>query len=575
MTRIGYHDGLHPLNNCSAMFLEHLQRSPDRVVLHWASRASIAAWHQDPTQPLGHQRFTYAQLFEMAGKIAHCLHERGLRQGDCVIVFVPMIPYLYTSLFALQLLGAIPVFLDTWARRQQLGLVAKIVNAKAMISVEIAYDLCEGEPILDAIQNKIVLGPVTRAHPARLEDFLDQPKKITEPCPVEKEHTGLITFTTGSSGVPKGANRTHRFLAAQHYALDHCLPYREDDVDLPVFPVFSLNNIGGGVPTVLPAIDVANPSEMDGELLVRQAEDCGVTCMTLNPSLLVGISRFCKKQGKKLTQIRRVFAGGAAVSRDMVLEFNEVAPAAELMVAYGSTEVEPIAHIVTKDILATPSLSDQDPELVDEGVIVGTFADGLSYKFLRISRDPIEIRAPDEWKQWEVKSGEVGEIIVAGEHVCGEYYNDTEGFRRAKIRDPQGVIWHRTGDVGRLDKNGQLWLVGRVHNTITRKGGYVFPVRAEIVLKRLPFVQQAAYLGIPDKDLGEKSVCVLAPADPGALGDEGRLAPWRKEVLRVMGKNGIPVDEIVFYREIPLDPRHRSKVEYDQLRNALKKEGLV
>jgi len=575
MTQIGYHEGVHSLNNCCAMFLEHLQKRPERTVMRWVSHEAFAVWKQEQKGPLAHLSFTYAQLFGMAGKMAFGLKSRGIGPGDCVIVFVPMNPFLYTSLFALQMIGAIPVFLDSWARRQQLGLVAKIVKAKAMISVEKAFDLCFGEPSIDAIANKIALGPVTRAYPARLEEFLAQAGMVTDLWPVEREHTGLITFTTGSSGVPKGANRTHRFLAAQHYALDHCLPYRDDDVDLPVFPVFSLNNIAAGVPTVLPAIDVANPTEMDGEILVRQVEDCGLTCMTLNPSLLLSMSRYCQRQGKRLSGLRRVFAGGAAVSRDLVLEFTAVAPTAELLVAYGSTEVEPIAHIVSKDILACPSLSDQDPELVDEGVNVGQFADGLEYKFLRLSRDPIEIKFADDWKRWEVARGEVGEVIVAGEHVCRDYYNDTEGFRRAKILDPRGVVWHRTSDVGRLDEHGNLWLVGRVHNTITRQGHYVFPVRAEIVLKRLPNVKQAAYLGIPDATMGERAFCVLAPRDPAVLTDEGKLALIRESLRRVMEKNGCPVDGIVFRQEIPMDSRHRSKVEYDQLRAALLQEGLI
>ena len=75
--------------------------------------------------------------------------------------------------------------------------------------------------------------------------------------PVRGEDPALITFTTGSSGRPKGAERSHRFLCAQHLALDREIPYRPDDIDLPVFPVFALNNLAGGVATVLPAIDLA------------------------------------------------------------------------------------------------------------------------------------------------------------------------------------------------------------------------------------------------------------------------------------------------------------------------------
>ena len=125
----------------------------------------------------------------------------------------------------------------------------------------------------------------------------------------------MITFTTGSSGTPKGANRTHRFLAAQHYALHSNIPYEEGDVDLPVFPIFSLNNLAEGVATVIPGFDVGVPSEIDVPALLAQFKACGVTCTTLSPSLLNRLSSFCLKNNIKLPDIRRVVTGGAPVSR--------------------------------------------------------------------------------------------------------------------------------------------------------------------------------------------------------------------------------------------------------------------
>ena len=575
MTKIGYYEGVTPLNNCCSLVLKYLDETPDRTMIYWAPPASIEKWRANPAEPLAHQSFSFKQMFDMVYKIAYGLKQHGIGHGDRVILFMPMTPYLYATLTAVQMVGATAVFLDTWARRQQLGLVAGIVNPKAMISLQAAFDLCAGEALIDNIPCKIALGPVTRDFSARLEEFLGGSNLSNEICPVAREHPALITFTTGSSGMPKGANRTHRFLAAQHYALDTCIPYNETDVDLPVFPVFSLNNIVSGVPTVLPAIDVAKASADDGALLVRQALDCQITCMTLNPSLVKGMSRFCREHNLKLDGLRRVFAGGAAVSRDTVLEFAAVAPRAELLVAYGSTEVEPITHITSAEIMATPSLTEQDPELVDNGVIVGHFCEDLQYKFLRLSREPIAIKADSDWSSWELPAGATGEIIVAGEHVCREYYNDEEAFRRAKIMDPQGVVWHRTGDVGYLDKNGQLWLVGRVHNAIIRDGRYYFPVKAEVILLRMPFVKQAAYLGIADAKLGEKVICVVAPHDTTKIADEACCALWRSQIERLMAKNQVAVDGIVFREHIVMDPRHNSKVEYEVLRASLLKDGVV
>src|SRR6185503_17258762 len=105
---------------------------------------------------------------------------------------------------------------------------------------------------------------------------------------VASEQTALITFTTGSTGTPKGANRTHRFLSAQHQALRRIIPYEPGDLDLPAFPIFSLNNLASGVSTVVPAINLAAPSPSDSAALCNQIQHGRVTCATLSPSMFVG-----------------------------------------------------------------------------------------------------------------------------------------------------------------------------------------------------------------------------------------------------------------------------------------------
>ncbi|HNV72926.1 MAG TPA: AMP-binding protein, partial [Candidatus Ozemobacteraceae bacterium] len=206
---------------------------------------------------------------------------------------------------------------------------------------------------------------------------------------------------------------------------------------------------------------------------------------------------------------------------------------------------------------------------------VGHFAEGLQYKFIKIVRGPIEIASDGQWAELEVPRGGVGELLVAGEHVCRAYYNNPEAFKTSKIRDHNDIVWHRTGDLGRLDEKGNVWIVGRIHNVIVRDGTYLVPVQAEVVLKRQPYTRLAAYLGVPDLKLGEKTVCVIAPKDNADIKNTKLCAERETEIRRVMTKNEIPVDQVIFHPDIPMDLRHRSKVEYGILREELKKSGLV
>lgn len=563
----GYFDGEDTRNSVYEFLKKHLKESPKKPFLTWAPHELIGPWKENKmVGELSHKSVSAEELDICVDRIAYGFKKLGIQKGDRVIIFVPMSFLMYASMFALQKIGAIAVFLESWARRDQFKLILETSTPKALISVELAFNFLKEMPeVYSLIPQKICAGPSKMRYDAHIEDFISKldfifrrNKRLTKAEPVHSEHTALITFTTGSTGTPKGADRSHRFLAAQHYALNRHLPYQKSDIDLPVFPVFSLNNMAAGVNTIIPALDLSKLTDNDAPTLYYQLTKERVTCATLSPSLFNALSAYCKERGLLLT-LRRIITGGAPVSRDDVREMKEVAPKAQILVLYGSTEVEPMAHIEGDEFINLKTRAMEDPEWADDGVNVGHFDKGLSVRFLKIHPDPIVIKSGADWDNLLIQKGKVGEIIVAGEHVCQGYYNNEDAFSRAKIKDEAGVIWHRTGDLGRIDERGDLWLVGRINNVIIRNGEYFFPVRAEIILKKLPFVDKAAYLGLPDERLGQKCVVVVTTKE------NRREGHYQDEIYRLFNKNGVPVDEIIFKESIPLDPRHHSKVEYSAL----------
>ncbi len=563
--KLGYYSGEHVNNNVSSFLTKHLQNKPMQEILSWVAPVDIMKWNG--TDELKHSSVKVAELDHLVSVIATGFQNLGLKKGDRAIIFIPMSLYMYAAMFAVQRLGAIAVFLDSWARRDQLGKSAEVVAPKMIVSVEKAFQYLSEVKEINDIEVKVVAGEHSGDYNASLEKLMSETTK-TSPVAVEKEHTALVTFTTGSSGTPKGADRGHRFLAAQHYALNRHLPYKDDDVDLPVFPIFSLNNLAAGVKTVLPAIDVGVPNEKDPMVLYHQMLTQKVTCTTLSPSLFNAVSSWCLKTNNKLDFIRRIITGGAPVSNDDVAQMLKVAPNAEILVLYGSTEVEPMAHIEAREMLA--ETKNPDPEIENEGVNVGKMDSGLKVKYLKINKDPIYIKSEEDWNLHEVEPGTVGEIIVAGEHVCQGYWNNEEAFFRAKIKDHEGTVWHRTGDLGRIDENKNLWLVGRVHNAIARKGQYYFPVRAEVIMKKLSSIDKCAYLGMEDEELGEKTIAAYTVKS----NNEKNREEIEKEIRRILEKNDVIVDRVIQVESIPMDPRHHSKVEYSILRESIIKGNL-
>lgn len=567
-SKIGYQPGTDELNNITQYMEKHLREFPDRVALTWANREALQKWDGNPKTPIAHDKITFSQFASRIDSFARGLLDIGIQKGDRVIIFLPMSLDMYTAMFAVQRIGAIAVFLDSWARSHHLGASAECVGPKAMISFKMAFDLVEQVPEFKSMPIRILYGPGDKfTH--KFEDLL---KKEASPiAAVESEFTALITFTTGSTGKPKGANRTHRFLSAQHHALSHVIPYTEKDKDMPAFPIFSLNNLASGVTTVLPALDLAAPSEKDPAILACQILNENINCSTLSPSMLVGLARYCKEKHIQLTGLRRVVTGGAPISKDDVKAFYDIAPQTDLWILYGSTEAEPMAHIEGRDMLKESQIT--DPEIIEEGVNVGHISEDIDFKFIRIKDGPIELTG-NSWGEIEVPKGEVGEFICTGDHVCRDYYNNPDAFKTTKILDDQSRVWHRTGDLAYLDSEKNLWIVGRVNNAIERAGKYYFPVRSEVLLKRLDFTYRCAFLGMDHKDLGQATYAVIelkAEIDKNIFD----FAKAKEEIHRVFQKNKIPVDEIKFVQKVPMDPRHHSKVEYKVLRDQLKEPGVI
>ncbi len=538
-------------NNVTSLVESHRERAAQRAAFRWAR---VERGGVDVSR---HEAMTYGELGRRVEVVAGGLRRLGLRPGDRVLVFLPMSAAMYVTMFAAQRVGAAAVFLDSWARRDQLGFCTALAEPTMMVAPERAYAAARSVTELAAIPVKVVVGPHTGEYTAALEELeLGPLGQAIEP--VEVDATALITFTTGSGGRPKGADRTHEFLLAQHAALRSVIPYLEGDVDLPVFPIFSLNNVATGVSTVLPAVDLAQPAPGDGATLVAQICDQGVTCCTLSPSLLRAVAAHCQAAGTSLPGLRRVVTGGAPVSREDIASVRAAAPGAEIWVLYGSTEVEPIAHVEARDILARPP--------GEPGTLVGPIVHGLRCRLLTVNKRPVAL---DErgFEPWLADPGQPGEVVVAGAHVCRGYYRDEDAFTRAKIVDRDGTVWHRTGDVGYLDPDANLHLVGRVHNTIVRAGRLLYPVTPEILMRLTEGVRQAAYVGLPDRELGECAAAVVS-LRPGAGREHVEAA-----VRRVLGREGVPIDLFSVVDEIPMDPRHHSKVEYAVLRERLAGAG--
>ena len=458
------------------------------------------------------------------------LRRRGVAKGDRVVLFVPMGIPLYEILLAVFAIGAVAVFLDAWADPKRLDYAAELAEAKAFIAVPKAYLLLLKSRALRRIPVRCLPGfGLKRA----ASDF--------EPAECLPDDPALITFTTGSTGIPKAALRTCGFLWAQHVALTASLDVQAGDVDLATLPIFALNNIACGVTTLIPDFNPAKPAEIDPERIAAEARRYGVTTTAGSPAFYRRLAE-ASHGANPIPTLRALHVGGAAVFPAFAAKLSAAFPGTHVSAVYGSTEVEPIAAIAAEELAEAKDLA--------AGIPAGTVNRFLDLAVVRLDAKLGHEMTEAAWQAAQAAPGDAGEICVAGDHVLTTYYRNPEAVRANKIR-VGGRIYHRTGDAGRL-KDGKLFLLGRASRVFrTASGVWCYPALVEQALEGLASSTAGTVVRAGDG----RAMLVLESCNPAAAAAEAaQLDPVR-----------VPHDEVKVVARIPRDPRHASKIDYGAL----------
>jgi len=493
-------------------------------------------------------RIDYGTLAAQVAALATALKSDGLGAGDRVLLFVPMSIELYIALLACLHLGATAVFVDAWADRRRLDAAVRAARPRAFLGAPRAH-------LLRLLSREVRAIPIARMV---TRAWLAACARDAAPCPaaeVAADQAALITFTTGSTGTPKAAARSHAFLWAQHEVLAAHLGTVETDVDLPTLPVFVLHDLACGACAVLPDADPRRPGDIDPARVYEQIVRERVTTTTASPAFFERLLPWCEKTRHPLP-LRALFTGGAPVLPALARRLAAALPGRRAEVLYGSTEAEPIAAIGAAEMLA--ALDEGPGGIAPEGLCVGAPVPQIVVRIVRPQAGPITL-GPEGWDAWELAPGETGEVVVSGAHVLTGYLDDPEADCANKIGDGARV-WHRTGDAARLDDRGRLWLMGRVRERVVRDGRTWWTLPPELRALAVPGVTHAAYLGLPGGLSGPRALLAVECSATGESGLEARLraavAPW-------------PVDRVALLERIPRDPRHASKTDLEALRRRL------
>ena len=312
-----------------------------------------------------------------------------------------------------------------------------------------------------------------------------------------------IFYTSGTTGFPKGAMVSHEnFLANVENAV-RVLGIDRDDgpslatlVNVPLFHVTGCNS-QLLVMTQLGGRTFVLPNALDLDAYLRTVVDEGVQLLTSVPAVYHALTRHPSFVPERLGHVRWVSYGGAPISPDSVHRIMEAFPAARVGNGFGLTETSSLTSFLPHEEAAS-------------------HADSVGFAMPVVD---LAIRDPD--------ADGVGELLVRGQNVVQGYWRKPEATAEAIVDG-----WLHTGDLGRIDDEGLLYIVDRAKDMINRGGENVYSIEVEAALAGAPGVEESAVIPVPDDMMGEKVGAVIVPdgeIDIGAViaHCRGRIADFK------------------------------------------------
>jgi acyl-CoA synthetase (AMP-forming)/AMP-acid ligase II len=455
----------------------------------------LSAAHGDATYLVyDDERYSYAGAHGIVAALAHQLAEvHGVRAGDRVAVAMRNYPEWVFSFWAAASLGAVIVPLNAWWTGPELAY--GLADSGTRVLLTDGERLERLEPHLDGTSVTTVIVARADRVPADAHawrDVIDGDSSSYELPAIDvlPDDDATIMYTSGTTGRPKGAVGTHRnagnhIMNAMYAGASRATsapPPAGPPVTLLTFPLF---HVGGLQSFLLPYTVIGGTLVLlyrwDPVRALELIEREGVNNVAGVPTTMFELLDAARQQGKDLSSLAGVASGATLVPPELIRRIDtQLEHRAAPTNGYGLTETSGAAIAnAGSDYLRRPDS-------------VGTPI-----------APTMEVRIADEIGN-EVPVGETGEILIKGPTVFRGYFNNDEATAAA-ITDG----WFHTGDAGRLDEDGYLYVVDRLKDVIVRGGENVYAAEVEAVLYEHPDVAEAAIVGVPDARYGEQVVAVV------------------------------------------------------------------
>ncbi len=467
---------------------------------------------------------TYDELNQLIDRFAWALIDMGVEKGDRVAIHMENCPQFVISYFGAHRAGAIVVPINPMFKQAELEYELNDAGAETLVGLDFLYPDVEKVRSRTPLRNVILSSlrdylPATPTLPLPSEgsksplnfsntssflELLERHDSVPV-CKIEdmENELAILQYTGGTTGIPKGAMISHYTLAYASIGAMYWYHHREDDIHLGVTPFFHVM----GQQQLM-----CTPMVSGGQIVIMSRFDPNVVAKAVNhyrctywvgaTTMMIALLSLPNIREYDLTSFRCLWTGGAPISTELQKRLKELVPNTIVGEGYGLSETIAYGGAITPlyrykpGFLGVPHIN--DIKIVD--LTTGT---------------------------QELEPNQEGEIVIKGPAVMSGYWNNPEETANV-LRDG----WLHTGDIGLMDEEGYVKILGRTRELIKCSGYSVFPAEVEELLYSHPAVQEAAVIGVDDPYRLEspKAFVILKPEFVGRI-SEDVILDWCKESM--------------------------------------------
>ncbi len=461
---------------------------------------------EEPERPFvrsSRDTLSYGRAQQQARALAAALHNLGVGAGDRIAIDLKNGPEFVVSTLAAANLGATIVPLNPAYSVHELQFMLRNSEASVVVVAEQFEGLDNLELFermqfsLPELQYVVTVGEEDLWYDDRIFQFEDlllsgEGKSLPETAVDPEEDVFAILYTAGTTGKPKGVMLTHANLVQANASVALTLSMTAEDITLITVPMFNSFGLGALIAAMSAGSSVVLMDRFDAAKSLELAMESRATVLHGVPTMFVLQLRSGLPGKLDLTSLRTGIIAGAPVRDKLAREIRErLVP--DIEIAYGLTETSPWVSLTRR----------HDPE-EKRSFTVGRVLEGVEARVLGEDGSPLPMES-------------VGELAVRGFNVMKGYNRQPDETSRSFTKD--GYLL--TGDLGMIDDDGYLHVIGRKKDTISRGGYAIYPRELEDVLRLHPAVAEVVVIGVADEVLGERICACIMPVE-GAIvtGDE-------------------------------------------------------